>query len=284
MGLALANSSQPYELDIDKVTRLNTASIFHLNYGTIWEALGVKDLSFRISVNSLFNVTLQLNSTLIGETDVTYQFNIFTKKLGLPVSASLRCYSLVGNYSETINSRTLSDGSGSVSTMIPNSIKGTGLLIVFAKLNDGEVSWAVQAFAHNIPIAELKPTGTYMTLSPLNYVLNVTFNYPEEQVFQAQVFTLNYNFNITSTVNTTLSTTYEIPRLLDPSPMILVLVGVNGTSTYSFAEWVAYPQTPLIVGTELSELQDHVVSATLFVSVRGVLYEFQLLCKEVSCS
>ncbi|MFQ6054110.1 MAG: hypothetical protein ACE5OO_07795, partial [Candidatus Bathyarchaeia archaeon] len=55
-ALGFASSGGAYELDIDKVTRLNPSNAYALNYTQLWLALGVDDVSLRIRVDPLFNL------------------------------------------------------------------------------------------------------------------------------------------------------------------------------------------------------------------------------------
>jgi len=69
---------------------------------------------------------------------------------------------------------------------------------------------------------------------------------------------------------------YRFPRLLDASPMIMVITGSNGSSI--FAEWVSYPQLPIEMGADLSGLDAaaKIVSLTFIVNVNLALYEFTI--------
>ena len=48
MNLGFAGGGDPYDLDIDKVTRLNALSAQALNYSSAWQALGIDDVSFKV--------------------------------------------------------------------------------------------------------------------------------------------------------------------------------------------------------------------------------------------
>ena len=73
----------------------------------------------------------------------------------------------------------------------------------------------------------------------------------------------------------------SIPHLLEASPMILVLNG-NNVST-SFAEWTTYPQVPLEIGADFSDLttRSKAVALTYIVSINSVLYESVITCRSV---
>ncbi|RLI40776.1 hypothetical protein DRO69_12450, partial [Candidatus Bathyarchaeota archaeon] len=193
-----------------------------------------------------------------------------TEKSGRPISAQLSCYVISKEYIDHVLSSTSSSGNGSVSVTIPNSENGTALLVSFAKAEPRMVAFNVYPFSHNSSAP--KPNGTFMSLSPLNYTLNVSFTYPTEEVLMTQAFTYGYNFEMTQISGDNQTAEYSIPHLLDSSPMILVLTGSNGSSV--FAEWAAYPQLPIAMGSDLSGLgaASKIVSFTFIVTVNSALY------------
>lgn len=68
LGLADSASSLLYQLDIDKVSRLNSHNIYSLTYSQLWQSLGVSDVSFRIWIKPLFNLSTTLISTTVEST------------------------------------------------------------------------------------------------------------------------------------------------------------------------------------------------------------------------
>jgi hypothetical protein len=274
-GLASANSLQPYQLDIDKVSRLNGENAYSITYLQLFEAFGVRDVALRIEVEPLFQVNSSLISTSKEENNRTYNFEILTTKSELPVSAKLSCYVISKNYVERRFSSTSSNGTGSVSFTIPNSANGTALLVSFAKIETQIVAFNVYSFSHNSSSTP-KPNRTFMNLNPLNYTLNASFLYPNEQVLRAQAFSYNYTFQLTNTSSGNQTAEYGLPHLLDSSPMIIVITGSNGSS--SFAEWTSYPQLPLEMGANLSGLDaaSKIVSLTYTVTINFALYAFTI--------
>jgi hypothetical protein len=151
-------------------------------------------------------------------------------------------------------------------------MSGTAILIAFAKAqsNNQIVAFDAYTFAHNSQ--EPLPNRTYTQSSPLNHILNLTFTYPHEEAPKAMVLTFNYNFSLTETNLNEQSIEYEIPRLLDSCPMVLVATGFNSSS--SFVEWTSYPQLPLTLGANFED--DAETSAVTFshiVTINSALYE-----------
>lgn len=267
-ALGFASNGGAYELEIDKVTRLNPSNAYALNYSQLWLALGIEDVSFRIRVDTLFNLTLSLASSQLQGGNTTYTFNASTTRRGYPLPADVRYYVAVRGFTDSRTGATEINGSGTVEFSLSNSLNGTALLVGFARVEQSIVSYGVLPFAHNS--APPEPAGSFATLSPLNYTLSVDLA-EGAGVVNAAVFSLGYMFNLTGD-----GVSYVIPRLLDASPMVLVLTGLNGSSYW--AEWVAYPQVPLVVGAGMSDAYavSDVASASYLVEVKGALYLFEV--------
>jgi len=251
LGLAKCDTVQPYELDIDKVTRLNNENIYSLDYSKLWQALGVKDASFQIEIKPLFQLSIELVSDSTQGSQRVYEFKIAARKSGMPLSTNLNSYVILKDFVNETTSSTSPDGVTTVTIGIPNSLHGTALLLVFAQatVNSQMVSLGMYSFGHNSqsPL----PNGTFTRLSTLDYVLNASLKYATIEVSKAQVFTFSYNFSLNAKTQDDQTVEYDIPRLLDASPMVIVLTGVNGST--SFTEFVPYPQVPLQIGPDFSE-------------------------------
>jgi len=271
-GLAKEGSEKPYSLDIDKVSRLYPESIYVLNYADLWEALGVNDLSFRIELECLFNVSLSLVSTVDLGDSTRYTFSIDTSNGGLPLSADVKCYVVVRNFVTSNVTSTNGNGEGEVSFTLSNSLSGGALLIALARTEMPLLSFGVLQFGHKSSVHQ---NGYFVTLSPLNHTLYVNTTYTGETIIGASVFTYHYYFSLTETVENT----YSIPRLLDPSPMVLAVTGLNGTEY--FAEWITYPPIPLEVGTDtaLEYTISGFSSQTYIVEISGVQYKFRIILR-----
>ncbi len=279
-GLA-SETQQFYELDLDKVSRLNSDSLYSLSYPEILASLGTKDISLNVRIHPLFEVFINLTSSQNGETETIYTFQISTSKSGFPISTSLQCYAVVETYIDTVSSSTASSGISFINVTLPNSLNGTALLIVFAKAKafSQMMAFSVYSFGHNSETPY--PNKTFLQISPLNHVLNVSFRYSAMEISNAYVFTYNYHFNLSQTIIGNQTVEYSISRLLEISPMILMLNG-NNVST-SFAEWTAYPQLPLDIGADFNDLtsRSKTVALTYVVSINSVLYESVITCRGV---
>lgn len=279
-GLA-SETQRPYELGLDKVSRLNSDNVYSVTYEEIIAALGIKDISLNIKISPLLEVSIDLASRSIHENETIYTFQIVTGKSGLPIPTWLQCYAVVGSYIDNVSSSTSSSGIGFVNASLPSSVNGTALFLVFAeaKAYPQVVSSNVYSFGHNSEIPE--PGNTFLQLSPLDHVLNATLLYPNVSISNAYVFTYDYSFNLSQTASETQTVEYSIPHLLGGSPMMLVFNGNNAST--SFAEWTGYPQLPLEIGADLTDLtaRSKAIALTYIVNINSVFHEFVITSRIV---
>jgi len=280
LGLAL-NDTLAYSLDVDKVTRLNSRNRYAITYVQLLDALKVSNIALKISVQPIFNTSVALISSVNNGTQTDYSFEITTENSGRAVVSDVSSYFVVRDYVDNTVISINSNGKGVTSFTVPNSANGSALLIVFAKAkaNPSVISFGIYPFGHNASTPE--PDGTYTQLSPLNYMLNASFNYPDEQISGAYAFSYGYWANSTQLSNATQTVEYSFPRFLDESATILVVTGFNGTE--SFAEWVAYPQVPLDIGVNFdsSTSKGSVASFTYIIIINTAQYALQIKCREV---
>ena len=276
-GLANQDSPVPFELNIDKVTRLNEKNIYNLSFLEAFNSLNTKDKPFRIIIKPLFNIAVNLVSREENDSAITYRFNILAERSNFPVKAALKCYAVIKDYVVSCSSQTSSLGEGLIEFSLPKSLSGTALLIVFAETEPKMLSYTVHRFAHN----SLNPPsseGRYALLSPLNYTLRADLN-SSNRILHAMIFTYNYVFNLTETEGDSTIQYFIIPKILDESIMILVGTGLNASSSECFAEWVSYPQIPLDFGlgfTSKYQLADS-FSFRFLVTINSAIYECEVI-------
>jgi len=278
-GLAKSGFTTPFELDIDKVARLNQESAYHVSLLDVFKTLSVQDKPLKVSIRPLLDVTLDLASKTDEGDETIYRFNVYTKKSNSPMASSLRCYTVLGDYVVNTTSSTSTLGVGTVDVSLPNSLNGTALLITLAKIEPRIVSYGIYSFKHDTG-DEPYPLGTFVRLSPLNYMLRVELQYLTEEISSAKVFTYNYSFNLATVTKSTGIEQYSIPQLQDVSPMVLVVTGFN--QSISFAEWVTYPPLPLDFGSDFMEKHDPMNSLSLhfLVNINSALYECEITLGE----
>ncbi len=220
-GLALNNASIPYTLDADKVTRLNSRNAYSINYAQLLDALEVSNIALEIHIQPLFNTSINLMSSANDGNGTDYNFEITTQNSGLPVVSNMSCYLVARNFVDNLASFTNSSGKGVAAFTVPNSVNGSALLIVFARAqaNPSAVSFGISLLEHNAIVPEIN--DTFAGLNPLNYRLNVSFNYPDEQVLGAYAFSYSYWAKLTMLSNTTQTAEYSFPHFMDKSTTVL---------------------------------------------------------------
>ena len=274
-GLAKSGFASAFELDIDKVTRLNSENVYNLSYLDALTALGTPDKPFRIEIKPVFDVYVNLTSKQEGLLDTVYQFQVTTMKSSLPVAASISCYAVFSSQVASNSSSTSSSGEGSVEISLLNEGNGTALFIVIAETDPRTMSYAVYQFTHRLS-GNSHSRGAYATLSPIDYTLRVDLVSEFNKVSHGIVFTYNYWFNLAE-VNESLTTQYyDIPQLLDASPLILIGTGIDGET--SFAEWAVYPQVPLEFGSDFTSQYDltDFYSFSFLVTINSAIYECEV--------
>jgi hypothetical protein len=271
-GLAEADSNNPYELDIDKVSRLNSENIYAISYGQIFTVLKMSDVSFRMQIEPVFEVATNLTGTFKETNETVYQFAVSTEKHGIPVPAELKYYVIAENHFEA-NYGCASNGGIRLNVTISDDVHGPALLIVFARsvCNSKITSFDAYTFAHNS--TEPEPRGTFLSISPLNCTLNALWVYPEIALSDAYALTFDYSSTVTQTSSTNRSATYSIPHFLDSSPTLIVVTGLN--STVFFSEWTSYPQIPVQTGADLigSTTLSNVFAYTYAITINSAIYE-----------
>ena len=272
IGLARSDSDTPYDLDIDKVTRLNSENRYAVSYAQLFKALQMTDVSLNIEIKPVFEVTINLTSSYKESNETTYEFEIFTGKHGTPIQAELKSYTVAENYTES-NDAYVSSGRSQMNITLSNEVHGPALMVVFAGSTSCNriVSFNAYAFSHNS--VEPDPKGTFLGLSPLNYSLSVSRFFSETTLSEAHALSFNCSSVLTQTEDNISSATYDIPYFLYPSPIVIIVTGWNATS--SFVEWISYPQIPLQIGVDsaVSTVLSDTYAYSYMITINSAFYE-----------
>ena len=274
-GLAKSGFATPFELGIDKVTRLNSENVYNVSFLDALTALGTPDKPFRFKIEPVFDVYVNLTSKQERIFDTIYQFQVTTEKSSLPVAASLRCYAVFLDQVASNTSFTSSSGEGSVEISLPNEGNGTALFVVIAKIDPRTTSYAVYPFTHQLN-GNPNTRGVYATLSPIDYALRVDLVSSLNRVSYGIVLTYDHWFNLAEVNESQTIQYYNIPQLLDASPMILVGTGIDRAT--SFAEWTVYPQIPVDFGSNFTGQYDlsNSYSYRYLVTINSAIYDCEV--------
>jgi hypothetical protein len=273
-GLAASPSTIPYELDIDKISRLNDLNNYSLSYFAMANAAKLNNIALGITVSQVMSINIEQlsNSTIVGS-EVSFTFAISASIDSKPTSASLHCYVVANNYLSDITNSTSNVGVGYVTVQIPSAATGNAMLIVFARasFDDRITSYAIYNFLNSTQ--ESAPSNDILALSPLNYTLSFTTNSSSLTIQKGYVFSYSYQQNLTSIQGNRCL----IPEIIDKSPFIMVICGLNN-GTY-FQEWTAYPQIPLSAGSNFEGSEQNIFSYV--VTINDVLYRLDVSLGDV---
>ncbi len=267
-GLASNSSFSPYELDIDKICRLNNLNNYSLSYPELSNASKLNNLALGIRVSQLITVKIQQSSNFTEGGVTSFSFTVSTSIDSKPTSADLHSYVAADTYLTEINSTIPDMGVGNVTIQIPTAKTYNALLIIFARSSVDErlTSYAIYNFAHSTQ--ESTPSSTILALSPLDYTLSLNDSSPGLTVQDKHVF----SYSNQQTISSNTSSQTPFPKLIDKSPIVLVVCGFNGTD--QLQEWTAYPQVPLRIGANFEGSEQNIFS--YIVSVNGVLFRLDL--------
>jgi hypothetical protein len=235
----------------------------------MWQVLGISDVSFKIEIDLIFDVVLSLLSTSTQGNSILYNFTIHTTKNGFPLACQLRYYVVVRNSTYSSIGTTNESGYGEVQFSIPRSLNGTAVLIGIARTQGSIASYNILSFSHNSSL-QYSP-NEFARLSPFNGSLYFDL---EDNVtaWNAAIFSFEYSLNLTAS-----GSGYNIPYVLDCSPLIITLTGVNGSDYW--VEWAAYPQIPLKIGVDMPKNYSvsDVYQEVFIVEINGALYRTKIL-------
>jgi hypothetical protein len=268
-GLAASSSTLPYELDIDKVSRLDSLNNYFLSYFDMENSTSMNSLALGVAVSQFMDINIIQPTNVTTDNGILFTLGISTSIESQPVSASLNCYVVAENLVSDVTSSTSNVGVGQVTVQIPNMTSDNAIVIVFARANfdDRITSYAIYNLANSTQ--EISPISDVLTLSPLNYTLNLATNSSGVTIQNCYLFSYDHQENLEYISGTQQC---PIPELVDNSPLIMAVDGVeNGTY---FQQWVSYPQVPFYTGSDFSGSGQNVFSYD--VTINGVLYRLEI--------
>jgi hypothetical protein len=263
---------QTYELDIDKITRLNSQYFDALPYDNVSKAARLYNLAFRITVTQILTITIQPTSNTTNGQATTYNYQVSTTANLEPAAAAIQCYIIQPTQISSVQASTSSSGQGTISFTLPNSDAGQVLLAVFAKANLDERLTAYQTYAFT-HISGGQPQQT-LSLSALDNQLTVNITQPETTVNHVYAISFGHQSQLSKGSNGN----YPIPSYLDKSPILLVATG--SSQTEDFTAWTSYPNVPLTFGSNFANTEQNTFAYT--VSINDVLYRLTVTLGELA--
>ena len=265
-GVAAANSATAYELDIDKISRLNSQNLYALSYLDISKASKLTNIALSVTLNQVMTITLQETSQSTIGSETSFTFSVSTNINSKPANADVQFYAVGDGFLREAASAGSDLGVIEVTIQVPTDEIDGALLVAFARasFDDRITCFAVYNFGDSAQ--ESTPQSCSLALSPLDYTLH--FNDTNVEVNKVHVLSYSHNQTITSPQNQQCA----IPEFVDKSPLVIVAAGTSGG--VFFQEWTAYPQIPLQTGANFEGSAQNIFS--YLVNVKGVLYRLEL--------
>jgi hypothetical protein len=268
-GLAANESTIPYEVGIDKITILNQQNSYSLSYFEIATAAKLNNIALGIKVSQIMSISIQQSSNITIGNETSFSFSVLTSINSEPAKASLHCYIIGSSFLMDISNNTSNNGVGQIVFQIPNGIIENTNLVVFARAScDSRItSCAIYNFANSEQ--QPAPSDDVLTLSPLNYTLNLATNGPGVTVQGGYLFSFGYEQNLTYTQGVAQC---PIPRIIDNSPFVIFVYGHNNATF--FQDWITYPEIPLKAGSSFEGSEQNVFS--YLVTIKDTLYKLDI--------
>jgi hypothetical protein len=265
-GLAVSSSTIPYELDINKITRLNSLNYYSLSYFDMANAAKLRNIAFGIAVSQVMSINIEQSSNMTVGNEVSFTFAVLTSIDSQPTNASLNCYVIANNYQTKISNCTSGIGVGYVSFQIPSASTNQAMLIVFARasFDDRITSYSIYNFQGSTQ--ESAPRNTDLSITPFSNKLSFAINSTDLTIQSGYIFSYTYQKNLSPSDD---NSQFLIPTLIDKSPYVLLVCG-HDNNVY-FQEWTSYPQVPLKSGSGFENSERNVFS--YIVTINGVIYK-----------
>lgn len=271
-GLAQSQSSVPYELDMDKVSRLNSQNSAFFSYVELANATKLNNIALGIGVEQILSIRVnQIENHTVGS-DVWFTFQVTTSINSKQADADLQFYVVANNYLSN-STDVASNGYAEITVQVPTASIDNALMVLFARdsLDERITTYAIYNFA--TATQQLTPNNTAVTLSVNNYVLTCSLKSPIVTVQNGYALSYAFKSNLTSLS----ATQFTVPKIVEKSPLVIVAYGADG-GTY-FQEWTAYPQIPLTAGSTFEWSEQNIFS--YLVTINGVLYRLNISLGDV---
>jgi len=265
-GLAKSNSSAPYDLDIDKISRLSSFCNTSLSTFDLATSSKLTKIALSISISQIMTLNIEQTSNYTSGNEIYVTLKVSTIIDSKPAIASLHCYVIANGYYEMINGSSSSSGVGSITVQVPLASVDNALLLVFAQstFDDRVTSYGVYNFAHSIQVT----VPSQSLQSPKDYTLHFSTN---SSVVNQNGYAFSYSAE-QALEYARGKAQCQVPRLVDSSPLVIVMCGLE--DGLLIEEWTAYPQVPLKAGVNFAGQEQNVFS--YIVTVNGVLYRLDL--------
>jgi hypothetical protein len=268
-GLSASDSTNSYQIDADKITRLSSQTNGSLSYIDLLNAAKLTNIALGITVSPIMTVeAFQVDNSTTGS-NTSFDFQVSTSIDSKPTRATLHCYILADSYYSTANGTIQANGMGSITFQIPNTKINTTNLIIFAEATfDARVlSYTVYNLTDSSP--ESISNNNIFLLNTVNHQIDLANNTTALSNLGGYLF----SYSTMQSLNFAQGQNYwAIPSSTVNSPIILVIFSVS--DGLYIQQWSAYPQVPLKAGADFEGQEQNVFS--YIVTINGVLYRLDI--------
>jgi hypothetical protein len=265
-GIANANSATVYEIDIDKISRLNSQNLYALSYLDIAKTSKLTNIALSVTLNQIMSIKIQETSQSTIGSETYFTFSVSTNINSRPTNADIHFYAVGDGFLRKSTAVGSDSGVVEVTIQVPTDEVDGSLLVAFARasFDDRITCFAIYNFGDSSQ--ESTPQSFSLALSPLDYTLH--FNDTNVEMDKVNVLSYSRNQTITSLQNQQCT----IHELVDKSPLVIVAAGTR--DSVFFQEWTTYPQIPLQTGANFEGSAQNIFS--YLVNVNGVFYRLEL--------
>ena len=156
-GLAAGYSPISYELDIDKVTRLNSLNNYSLSYFDMENSAKLSNIAFGVAVSQVMSINIQQSSNRTVGNAIFFTFSILTSINSEPTDANLNCYVATNNYQYSVANSTSGIGVGYLTVQIP-SVSASQALLLYSHAH----LWMIESLLTRSTTSKILPRNHFL--------------------------------------------------------------------------------------------------------------------------
>lgn len=233
-GLSTETHTNTYEIDPNKINRLGSKTI---SYIELERSTHLYNLALGIQVAQILNIEINQINNSTNNNLTNFLFTVETTINSKPTSAIIHAYPIANTELPQITNITSETGLCTLTTQIPETEVSNAIFVIFARATFDERITSFAVYNYNRSNQEFTPNGNIITInSPVDNQINWVSNVTSIIIQKGIIYSFDYTKNVTITQGIN---QYTIPKIIEPSPKIIVLKGTfNGTF---FQEWTSDP-------------------------------------------
>ncbi len=233
-GLSTETHTNTYEIDPNKINRLRSKTI---SYIELEKSTHLYNIAIGIQVAQILTIEINQISNSTNNNLTNSLFAVKTTINSKPTSAIIHAYPIAKSELPLSTNITSETGLCTLTTQIPETEVSNAIFVIFARATFDERLTSFAVYNYNRSNQEFTPNGDTITInSPVDNQINWTSNETSITIQNGKVYSFDYTKSVTITEGTN---QYNIPKIIEPSPKIIVLKG-NANGTF-FQEWTSDP-------------------------------------------